>query len=114
MLSPWSREFWLKPWWSYGPGVTDGFAVVYHSFNLFEGAAWCLLAALVLRRFAKYRRSRLEPVYAFTFAAFGASDFREAYCLQSWLIAAKFVNLVVLLRLRSHLIKRHYPQSRTY
>jgi len=104
----------LKTWWRYDSNDTSWFTIVYHRFNLFEGAAWCLLAVLVAIRFARYRRSRWEIVYGLAFASFGASDFREAYRLETWLIAAKLINLIVLAALRSYLIKRFYPASKIY
>ncbi len=103
-----------KTWWRYGARDDSWFSAVYHGLNLFEGAAWCLLAVLVAVRYTKHRRSRWEVVYCLAFASFGASDFREAYRLETWLIVAKFVNVVALVSLRSHLIKRFYPASRTY
>ena len=103
-----------RNWWRYDPSDESWFTIIYHGFNLFEGAAWSLLAVLVAIRFAKHRRSRWEIAYCLAFASFGASDFREANRLETWLIAAKLINLVVLGGLRSYLIKRFYPTSRTY
>jgi len=37
-----------------------------------------LIAALVVRRFMRHRRSWLETVYALAFVTFGLSDFVEA------------------------------------
>jgi hypothetical protein len=84
-------------WWRYDPGEQSWFTIIYHGFNLFEGAAWCLLAVLVALRFTKHRRSKWEIVYCVAFVSFGASDFREAYRLETWLIAAKLINLIALL-----------------
>ena len=73
-----------------------------------------VLAALVLSRYLKRRQSRIEIAYALAFAAFGASDFREAYALQTWLILVKFLNLVCLVLLRASVVRRFYPDSKTY
>ena len=103
-----------KTWWTFDPSDDSLFSTVYHVSNLCEGAAWCGLALLVLRRYARNRRSAVEIAYALAFACFGASDFREAYALETWLIAAKGINLAVLLALRSYLLRRFYPQSKTF
>jgi hypothetical protein len=107
-------EFLLtRTWWQYAPNG-DGFSATYHFANLAEGCVWIALGALVLLRYAKHRRSPIEPIYALAFVLFGASDFREAYALQSWLILGKGVNLAALLWLRHIVIRRYYPASRVY
>ncbi len=103
-----------RTWWRFDPRDASPFTTIYHGFNLFEGAAWCLLAVLVAIRFAKHRRSKWEIVYCLAFVSFCASDFREAYRLETWLIAAKLINLIALFALRWYLIKRFYPTSRTF
>lgn len=103
-----------KSWWSYSAADPALFSQIYHVFNLAEGLAWCTLAALVLKRYFKHRQSTVEISYALAFAAFGASDFREAYALETWLILAKFINLVCLALLRAQVIRRFYPGSKTY
>lgn len=108
------RDWLTTTWWSYGSDRASWFSAAYHWFNLGEGAAWCLLAALVARRFARNRYSPLDLIYAAAFVTFGASDFREAFCLQTWLIAAKGANLVLLLAFRRNLLRRFYPASRSY
>ena len=104
----------LKTWWTFEPGDESLFSTAYHAFNLCEGLAWCGLAILVLLRYAMNRRSAIEIGYAAAFACFGATDFREAYALQTWLIAAKGLNLAVLLALRSIVLRRFYPQCKLY
>lgn len=104
----------LKSWWVYSSADDSLFAGAYHVLNLCEGAAWCGLALLVLRRYAIYRRGSFEIAYATAFACFGASDFREAYALETWLILVKGVNLGALLWLRSYVLRNYYPQSKTY
>ena len=106
---------WLtRIWWQYSAREPSGFSVTYHWFNLAEGTAWCVIAGLVLRRFVRYRKSCLEVVYAMGFVAFGLSDFAEARALTTWLILAKGANLILLFLLRSHLLRWHYPSSKTY
>jgi hypothetical protein len=103
-----------RSWWQYDQNDPSWFSAAYHGFNLCEGAAWCVLAALVAARFIKHRRSKWEIAYSLAFVSFGVSDFREAYRLETWLIAAKFVNLVALLMLRSRVLKRFYPGRLTF
>lgn len=106
---------WLtKVWWARATATPSTFATGYYWFNLAEGTAWCLLAVLVVRRYARCRNSPLEIVYALAFFTFGLTDFREAYCLQTWLILAKGANLLALLLLRRRLLRRFYPASKTF
>ena len=58
--------------------------------------------------------STVEPVYALAFFTFGLTDFREAYALDSWLIAIKLANLVALFALRRYVLRQCYPESRLY
>jgi len=104
----------FESWWIYDAADNSLFAAVYHAFNLCEGLAWCGLAILVLRRYMKRGHSALEVGYALAFACFGASDLREAYALENWLIAAKGVNLAALLVLRAYVLRNFYPQSKTF
>jgi hypothetical protein len=104
----------LQTWWTYDAAPASTFSRIYRSINLVEGSIWCLLAALVLLRFVRYRKSGLELLYAGAFLTFGASDFREAIALQTWLILAKGVNLIALIWLRRMVLSRYYPTSRTY
>lgn len=100
--------------WQYQSERLSTGDVVYHWLNLLEGAAWIGFGLLVLFRFARYRNSCLEIVYAAAFVLFGLSDFREAYFLQPWIIVAKGAILAALLSLRWIVIRRYYPSSRTY
>jgi hypothetical protein len=56
----------------------------------------------------------MELVYSGAFFTFGLTDVREAVHLETWLILAKGANLLALLLLRAHVIRRHYPRSRTF
>jgi len=106
---------WLaRSWWRYSAGERFGFSEIYHWFNIAEGIAWCLIAGLVLHRFVRRRKSCWEIVYAATFVTFGLSDFVEARALTTGLILAKGANLALLLGLRRYLLRRHYPESKTY
>jgi hypothetical protein len=107
-------EVLLGSWWTYHDGVEPWFDVPYHAFNLFEGSAWVVLAGLVLRRHLRSRRSRLEWAYAAAFFTFGMTDFWEAYAIGPALVGLKLVNLVLLIRLRSAVIRRFHPGSRWY
>jgi hypothetical protein len=105
---------WNRTWWSYQPSDPDVLTGLLHWFNLAEGMTWVVFAALVLIRRQTGGRSTLEAWYALAFLGFGLTDFREAYVLTSWLIWIKLVNLIVLARLRSSVIRRFYPSSRLY
>jgi hypothetical protein len=105
---------WFRVWWKYPQPTDPWFSIPYHAFNLFEGACWVVIGALVFRRFLAFRRSALEIVYALAFLSFGLTDFREAYVLESWLIWAKLANLLVLIGLRSLAIGRWYPGSKLF
>ena len=106
---------WLsRSWWRYAAGEPSTFSTAYHWFNIAEGVAWCIIAAFVWWRYMKCRRSRLEIVYAVAFATFGLSDFVEAYRLTTWLILMKGANLVALFALRTYLLRRYYPASKTF
>ncbi|MBX9790577.1 MAG: hypothetical protein K2Y37_16785 [Pirellulales bacterium] len=106
---------WLSTtWWSFDAAPYSTFSQIYRGINLVEGAIWCLLALLVAVRFALYRQSAIELLYAAAFLTFGLSDFREAHALQTWLIAAKALNLVALVWLRHIVLGRYYPSSRTF
>ena len=96
------------------PGEPSLFAAVYHWFNLFEAGVWAALAAAVLVRFLRNRRSVLEICYAAAFLTFAATDVREAWRLDAWLILLKAVNLLVLLWLRAVVMRRYYPASKLY
>jgi hypothetical protein len=107
-------RFLAHAWWRYSPSEPFGYAHVYHWLNVAEGVAWFTIAALVVRRFAKHRNSPLEAVYAAAFLSFGVTDFIEAHELTTWLILAKGANLLALFALRRHILRRHYPQSKTF
>ncbi len=101
-------------WWTYDPRDRSLYSISYHAFNLVEGAIWVTFGLLVLRRFLRHRRSRLELAYVTAFVLFGLTDFREAYSMQSWLLWAKLVNLVALFWLRRIVMRRYYPESKVY
>ncbi|APW58674.1 hypothetical protein [Paludisphaera borealis] len=109
-----TQDLWFRTWWTYPSGGPPWIEIPYHVFNLFEGAVWTLLSALVLRRYLRHRRSAVELAYALAFFTFGLTDFREAYSLQSWLILAKGANLLALFWLRSFVIRRYYPESKLF
>jgi hypothetical protein len=106
--------FFLRNWWTWR-GAAEGWpSIAYHSFNLAEGCAWLVLGGLVLARHCRFRRSPLELAYAGAFVAFGLSDFREAWSLDSWLIWLKAANLLALVALRRAVLRRWYPDRRTW
>ena len=106
---------WWHTWWTYRrPNGVSWVEVPYHAFNLIEGTIWILLAGLVAGRYLRRRHSRWELAYALAFFTFGGTDFLEAQALTSWLLWLKGVNLVVLLRLRSIVLRRFYPTSQLY
>jgi hypothetical protein len=101
-------------WWRYDPEDRSLFSVSYRTFNFVEGAVWIAFGVLVLLRFRKHRRSRLELWYAAAFVLFGLTDFREAQAMQSWLLWTKLAVLIVLLVLRKTVMRRYHPESRVY
>ena len=104
----------LRTWWSYERDRGLAFSAPYHWFNIFEGCAWLIFAALVLSRFARHRHSQIELSYALAFFTFGLSDFYEASLLTSWLLWLKAFNLAALLVLRRRVIKGYYPANKLY
>jgi hypothetical protein len=104
----------FRTWWTYSAGELGWIENPYHFFNLFEGTVWVILAILVFYRYIRCRHSLIEVGYSLAFLAFGLTDFREAYALQSWLIWLKGANLLVLIWLRSIVIRRYYPMSKLY
>lgn len=96
-------------WWSWTRDRALPYSPAYHWFNLFEGAAWTVCAAIVFGRHLRYRHSLLEVWYALAFLAFGITDFIEAQQQASWLLWIKGVNLAVLVWLRRTVIRRFYP-----
>jgi hypothetical protein len=73
-----------------------------------------VFAALVLLRWRRYRRSRLEFVYAIAFVTFGVWDLIEGWWLTSWLLWWKALNLIALFWLRRTILRRWYPQLRVF
>lgn len=114
MTPQWLFDFVQRRWWTYSPRQATWVEHATHGFNLFEGTAWTVFATMVLARFARHRRSWVEVPYALAFFTFGLTDFREAYALDSRLLVAKLINLVVLFALRRHVIRGFYPESRVY
>ena len=105
---------WSHAWWLWDAAGAGAFDWTYRSFNLIEAVSWTWCAGAVFRRWLRHRHSRLEVPYALAFLLFGASDLREAYALQSWLVWAKLANVIVLFRLRQLVKKRFYPESRMF
>ncbi|QDU46243.1 hypothetical protein Mal52_47610 [Symmachiella dynata] len=103
------QDILSRQWWDYDPSSTVH--VVYHWFNVAEGALWCFLGVIVARRFLLNQRSLWEVAYAVAFFLFGIGDFVEAQGLYTWLIVYKALILVLLILLRGHVLKRHYPDS---
>jgi hypothetical protein len=105
---------WFEVWWKYPHPIDPLFSIPYHYFNLFEGTCWVIIACLVLRRSLVNRRSLLELGYSSAFFTFGLTDFREAYELSSWLVWLKLVNLIVLIKLRTIVMRNCYPASKLF
>lgn len=109
---PLGADFWA--WmahvlWRYDDSPESA---IYSWFNVAEAVAWWLIAAWVLVRHARHRRTWIEPLYVFMFIIFGLSDVLESYRVTPWLVLCKgliFANLVVM---RVHLIRVYYPRHR--
>ena len=104
----------VRSWWTYDVKKPFGFSACYHWFNILEGLVWLVFSALVLLRFLRHRQSRIELCYCALFAAFGVSDFVEAWQQSSWLILLKLFNLYGLVWTRERVMRRHYPEARVY
>ena len=96
----------LADLWRWNAVRATVFDHVYHGFNLFEAAAWFTIGAYVLWRRFRHGRAPIELVYAAAFFTFGLTDIQEGFRLQPWLILAKGLNLLALLALRDHILKR--------
>lgn len=104
----------FRIWWTFDAGEPFGFSACYHWFNLMEGLIWMIFSALVFLRFFQFRRSRIELCYCALFAAFGASDFVEAWQQSSSLIWLKLFNLSGLAWTRAYVMRRYYPAAYVY
>lgn len=102
-----------RTWWRY-ESAGSALSELYHWFNLFEGCVWLVFAALVAARYRRNRSHRVEVVYSFAFVAFAATDFREAWVQQSWLLWLKLMILILLFRLRRHVMQTYYPRAKLY
>lgn len=100
-------------WWRYAD-TRSWLSDLYHWFNLCEGTAWLIFAALVLRRRQFGKRTVCELWYALAFILFACTDFREAWVQQSWLLWLKLVNLIWLLAIRRRVMTTLYPGSRLF
>lgn len=107
------RNFLEHTWWHSQSHAKTWFDVVYPCFNMAEGIAWLLVAALVLWRSMRNGWTTLELRYAALWMLFAATDFREAWAQQTWLILVKGIILGLLLWLRRKVLRR-YPQSRAF
>lgn len=101
-------------WWSYDRDLELWYSTPYHWFNLVEGCIWLIVSAFVLARYARCRRSYVELLYAAAFVSFAISDFREAWQQSSGLIWFKILNLIALVALRRHVMRRYYPAGKVY
>jgi len=108
------RALLTEPWWTYDPATVSGWGLTYRWFNLGEAAVWLLCAVFVLNRWRRFRRSPVELLYALALTTFGLTDVREASVISAALVLVKGVNLVALLWLRAHVMRRWYPDSRLY
>lgn len=104
----------LRTWWRYADAGDPLFREAYHYFNLLEGLAWLVFGGAVFARYLREGKSWIEIAYAATFVAFGATDFREAWALESWLIWIKAALLAALLLLRNRVLRAFYPGRRLF
>ena len=107
----------VRTWWEFEAPHTL-FDDVYHWFNISEGLAWFVFAALVWRRGRQTSATAypggLEVAYAIAFATFGLTDLQEAWQQSSWLIWLKLINLITLAVLRRRVMTESYPEARLY
>jgi len=104
-------EMLAKQWWVYSAEATD-LSHFYHWFNIVEGTIWCLIGLFVFRRYLENQHCLSEVAYGVGFFLFGISDFVEAQGLYTWLILYKALNIIALLGLRRHLLRRHYTEAK--
>ncbi len=102
-----------RTWWRYESG-SAALSELYHWFNLFEGFAWLVFAGLVAARHRRHRSHGVEVACSLAFVAFAATDFREAWVQQSWLLWIKLLILIALFRLRRHVMRTYYPDAKLY
>jgi len=113
-MAPLVPEILTRPWWTWNAETAGVWDSVYRGFNLSEAAVWFLLAALVLRRWIRFRQSPLEGLYAAAFAIFGVTDLLEASQQSAALVAVKGIVLAAVLILRGIVRSRWYPASSFY
>lgn len=107
-------DLWSRELYRYQPSA-DWPLQLIHVFNLFEGIAWLAFAGLVLNRWRRSRKSLpWEGAYALAFVAFAATDFREAWLLTTGLLLLKAAILLLLLTLRRIVLRRFYPDRKTW
>lgn len=105
---------WFHPWWVWQPEVAGIGDWSYRVFNLIEGLVWLVFGALVLLRWYRNQRSLWEWAYALSFAAFGLTDFREAYSQSLGLILIKGGVLIWLMLMRRRAMRVWYPGARIF
>lgn len=88
--------------------------LAYQALNTIEGIAWIILGVLVIKRSKWLHTTLLEITYALAFIFFGVSDFIEVNSYPLWLAFWKLFNVLILLYLRSIVIRVYYPESRVY
>lgn len=108
------NTYWQTPWWVWHPETAGIGDWVYRLFNLGEGLIWVVFSGLVLRRWSQHRRSWAEWSYALAFAAFGLTDFREAFVQSAPLVLTKGAVLAWLMMTRHRATRVWYPGAKLY
>ena len=84
------------------------YRIWYIVFNSVEAGCWFAFALFVFIRHLRFRRTRFEALYAFSFFVFGLSDVIEVSGLTVLLLLLKGTCIFALIPLR-HLVIQHYP-----
>ena len=84
------------------------FEIFYFGFNAIEALAWFTFAVIVLSRWHRNRKTKLEIAYSALFLVFGLSDVMEIIAYPLWLLLVKGVILTGLFLTRRHLIRDYY------
>ena len=84
---------------------------ILRTFNIFEGALWCLLSIVVI--FLKKYNLRNRLILSFTLFLFGISDLleKEAWWTPWWLLCYKAICLTVIIFIFYGLVKERKKES---
>gem|GEM_PF-2034367 len=103
----WLNTPWIQTTY---PNLT-GYDVLYVPFNAAEALAWFAIAVFVLIRWARYRRTRYEWVYAAAFGLFGLTDLIEMNATTPMLLMLKSACILAIISGRKTVLM-NYPGAK--